>query len=183
MTLGTTGIAFTSGESLTVEHCNIMNFSSYGINFQPAVRANLVVADSNIENAAGGAVISSAGGGGINRVVIARSNLHRSAFGVASGTNSSVQVWQSSIGPNAGAGVIASGTSAQAGVDQSTITNNQVAGVQATSGGTVQLSNNSITYNNGPAMQASGGQILSFGNNWVVGNMPDGTRSGTIMPQ
>ncbi len=54
----------------------------------------------------------------------------------------------------------------------------------ATASGIIRMSNTSVAYNNGTGLQSdTGGQILTWQNNWVGGNATDGTRTGTITPQ
>lgn len=180
---GINGINFVAGLSLSVEHCTIMNFSNVGINFQPAKHASLVLIDSNLEANAAGALIGSATTG-ISQLEAIRSSFHRSGFGVKAAQNSDIQISSSLIASNTGDGAQANGAAAQLTLDSTTITRNVGDGVHALSNGIVRMSNDTVSYNQSTGLLAeSGGQILTFSNNWVAGNAPDGSRTGTIPPQ
>jgi hypothetical protein len=180
---GINGINFVSGHSLSVEHCTIMNFSNVGINFQPAKHASLVLTDSNLEANVGGALIGSATMG-VSHLTAIRSSFHRSGFGVMAAQNSDIQISSSLIASNTGDGVPANGAAAQVTLDSTTITENVGDGVHALNSGIVRMSNDTVSLNLSTGLLAeSGGQILTFSNNWVAGNAPDGSRTGTIPPQ
>jgi Right handed beta helix region len=180
---GTNGINFVSGHSLSVEHCTIMNFSSFGINFQPTKHASLILTDSNLEANVGGALIGSATTG-VSHLTAIRSSFHRSGFGVMAAQNSDIQISSSLIASNTGDGVQANGAAAQVTLSSTTITKNVGDGVHALNSGIVRMSNNTVSLNLSTGLLAeSGGQILTFSNNWVAGNAPDGSRTGTIPPQ
>jgi Right handed beta helix region len=179
---GTNGINFISGHDLSAEHCTIMTFSNVGINFQPSVHASLVVTDSNLESN-GGALIGSAASG-VTRLAVIGSSLHRSGFGVMAGQNSNVQITNSLIASNTGDGAQANGATAQLTLDSTTITKNGGDGVHALNSGVVRMSNDTVSFNLATGLLAeSGGQILTFSNNWVAGNTSDGSRTGTLVPQ
>jgi len=98
--------------------------------------------------------------------------------------NSAVQITNSLIASNAGDAAQANGATAQLTLNSTTITNNVGNGVHALNGGVVRMSNDSVSYNLTTGLLAeSGGQILTFSNNWVAGNAFDGSRTGTINPQ
>ncbi|MGH6839326.1 MAG: right-handed parallel beta-helix repeat-containing protein [Methylocella sp.] len=180
---GTNGINFVSAASLSVEHCTIMNFSNVGINFQPSIHASLVLTDSNLEANVGGALIGSATTG-VSHLNVIRSSLHRSGSGVMAAQNSVLQISSSLIANNAGDGAQANGATAQVTLDSTTITRNGGDGVHALNGGIVRMSNDTVSFNASIGLLAeSGGQILTFSNNWVAGNTSDGSRTGTIAPQ
>ena len=180
---GTNGINFVSGHALSVEHCTIMNFGNVGINFQPSIHASLVVTDSNLEANAGGALIGSAASG-VNRLAVTGSSLHRSGFGVVAGQNSDVQITNSLIASNTGDGAQANGATAHLTLDSTTITKNGGDGVHALNSGVARMSNDTVSFNVATGLLAeTGGQILTFSNNWVAGNTPDGSRTGTLAPQ
>ncbi|MBB5046996.1 hypothetical protein HNR60_001748 [Rhodopseudomonas rhenobacensis] len=179
---GTNGINFLAGSSLEIENVKIMNFSANCVRFQPTVKANLIITNSALDRCLGGGLSSSATSGGTNLVQINRSTIYRSSVAVTSGANSSVQIWSSVISNNGVGGVLANAATGQVSLDQSTVTNNGF-GVQAQASGIVRLTNTSVIANTGTGLFANGGQILTWQNNWVAGNAPDGARTGTIVPQ
>jgi hypothetical protein len=179
---GTTGIKFIAAAALTVQNCNIMNFGQLGIDFTPATRASLVIIDSSIENNAQGGLLSSAGSGGVNRVSIVNTSFQRSGtYAIRATTNTDLAIFGGLISTNRGGGVIADGATAQVTLKHTMITNNQAFGLNALNSGIIRFSSTDVSYNNGTGLLAqSGGQILSFGNNTVAGNAPDGTRTGAL---
>jgi hypothetical protein len=181
---GINGVNFLAGNALEVENLKITGVTNNCINFQPSVRANLLVTNSSFTNCAAGGVVSSATSGGSNLVTINRSTVYKSAVGVTSGQNSTVEIWNSVLSNNGGGGAQATTATSQLNVDSSAIVNNGSFGVQASNSGIVRLSNTSITGNATTGLLSSaGGQILTWQNNWVAGNNPDGSRTGTVVPQ
>jgi hypothetical protein len=186
---GTNGILFNSGGALAVEHCVIEGFGTYGINFQPAVRAFLTVSDSvlvgngsfGLASGTGGLIAStSAGTGGVNRISIVRTVISEGTSGITAGQNTKVELEHSTIGQTGlgggGYGVTANGSTAEVSIDFSTISGNNFGGLHATNGAKMYVANSSITYNNtNGILSDTGGQVLSYGNNHVAGNTGSST--------
>jgi hypothetical protein len=180
---GLIGINVTAVGSLTLENVNIMSFNNVGINFQPAVHADLFVFKSVLQNCAGGGIVSSTSSG-TNRVNFSDSQIKISGVGFTAGANTNAVIFHSTVSNNIGGSVLANVSTAQVSIDRSTISNSQVFGIHATNSAIVRLSNTSVAFNNGTGLLADGGgQILSWQNNWVAGNFNDGARTGTIAPQ
>lgn len=181
---GLAGVNFIAGIALTIDNVDIDNFANACVNFQPNIRASLVMTGSMLNNCAGGGIVSSAVTSGVNRLNIQNSTIHRSGVGLTADQNTVAIILDSMIANNTGGGVLANAATAQVSIDRSTVSNNQGFGVQSTSGAIIRMSNTSIAYNNGTGLLSSGGgQILTWSNNWVGGNTTDGTRTGTISPQ
>ena len=177
---GTQGINFVAGGALSIENTTIQNFANYCVNFQPSVRANLVITDSILENCTQGGVISSASSGGVNRLNLKNVHIVRSGPAVSIGANSNAVIVNSFIDNNPGGGVTATASTAVAMLTDSSISNNQVFGVYATGGSTIRLALDTVTANAGAGLQVDGGSVLqTFSNNWVAGNNPDGAPSTT----
>ena len=181
--VGANGINVLAASSLTVENVNIGNFTTAGINFQPSAHANLFVLKSSLQNCVGGGIISSTTSG-LNRLNISNANITQSGVAITVGANTDAVVYNSSILNNGGGGVLANASTSQVNIALSTISNNQAFGVHSTSNAIVRMSQSSVTFNNGIGLLADGGgQILTWSNNWVAGNSPDGGPTGTITPQ
>lgn len=180
---GTTGVNVIAGKNVSLENVDIFGFTGFCVNFQPAQSMNLYADDSHFEGCAGGGIVSGTTTG-INRLNIEHSTIERSAVGLTIHSNSDANVHGSMISNNPGGGVLAdTNSTALVTIDSSTISNNQAFGVHAMAGGIVRMSNNSVTFNNGTGLLFdTGGQILTWGNNFVGGNAIDGSRSGTITP-
>ena len=190
--LGTTGIRFIAGLALDVQNCFIERFANYGIDFQPAVRGFMTVQDTTISSTGQGGILSAsaASTGGANRVSIINSRIVNSAaFGIKSGQNSRVQVSSTLVSSNGGSppvdyGVVADGATATVNIESSTITNNPGGGIHATNNGIVRISNTMISVNNnGGIIADAGGQVLSFGNNRIAGNIPSDNPPSSSVPQ
>jgi hypothetical protein len=182
---GTNGVAFNSGLSLKVENLYIFGFDSYGINFQPSIRAVLTVVNTEIEGCGtfgggtfGGGIIAAtpATTGGFNRVTIRNTTVSTSISGVTAGQNTKIQldhvaVAEGGVGGGGDYGLIASGPAGEMNVDYSTISGNQFGGIHALTGGTIRVANSSITDNNTNGILVdSGGAVQSYGNNRVASN-------------
>ncbi|MEA2689160.1 MAG: hypothetical protein QOD51_1767, partial [Candidatus Eremiobacteraeota bacterium] len=122
---GTNGIQFNSGASLAVEHCVIEGFGTYGINFQPAVRAHLTVSDSilvgngSFGTTGTGALIASttASTSGVNRVGIVSTVIDHGTSGITAGQNTKMELDRITVGRTGlgggDYGVTATGTNAE----------------------------------------------------------------------
>jgi hypothetical protein len=192
---GTNGINFVNGNSLAVQNCVIEGFNNFGINFQPAARANLSVTNSTFDNngtfgtATGGHIIATtaATGGGLNRVSIVNSTFTNGTSGITGGQNTKIEISQVLIGQTGLGGgdfaVIGNAATAGISIDYSTITGNNFGGVHATNGAVIFVANSSITYNNtNGILFDAGGQVISYMNNRVAGNI-GGTTFSSTTPQ
>jgi hypothetical protein len=180
---GLAGVNIIQAGSVSFENANVMNFSNACVNMAVTNHVNLFVFKSILQNCAGGVVVSSSSSG-INRINISASQIVQGGVGVTAGANTDAMIYNSTVSNNGGGGVLANNATGQISIDLSTVSNNQAFGVHATSSGIVRLSNSSVQFTNGTALLAdTGGQILTWQNNWVAGNSSDGGRTGTISPQ
>jgi hypothetical protein len=180
---GTIGINVVAGGGVSVENVSIRDFTGLGISLQPAVHVNLTVRNSVLENNAGGG-ISSSSGSGVNRVAISNTLIQRSLQpALTVGAFSNVDVLDSVLVQNGGGGVLANASSAKVTLANSSISNNQVFGIHSTNSAVVQMASCTVANNNGTGLLAdAGGQILTWSNNYVGGNVTDGGRTGTVAP-
>jgi hypothetical protein len=180
---GTHGINVIQASSVTLENVDVMSFANACINLQPSAHTNLFVFKSVLQNCAGGGIVS-LGVGGVNRVNISDSQIKISGVGVSAHDNTEAMIYHSTISNNAGGGVLADTSTSLVSIDLSTVANNQAFGVHATNSAIVRMSNSSVAFNNGTGLLAdASGQILTWQNNWVDGNVSNGGRTGTIAPQ
>jgi hypothetical protein len=120
----------------------------------------------------------------IINTTIQRSGTFGGNAGLTAGAGTLVDVLDSSFVQNPGGGVLANGPTAKITLASSMISNNQAFGVHSTNSAVVQMANCAVANNNGTGLLADGGgQILTWTNNYVGGNAPDGARTGTIAPQ
>lgn len=163
---GLSGIRVLSAGTVRVENTKIFGFTTAGIdNETTSATALLVVQDSSIHDNAGPGILDKPATGGRGRARIRNSSIDDNDDGVvadATDGRTPVTLTKSSIfdsGANSGTGF----------------------GVRAIgANAAVRLSGNDISGNLVGLSAASGGQIVSFGDNVVVGNNADGTPTSTI---
>jgi hypothetical protein len=206
-TPGLNGIRFISGASLVVENVMIQNSAQsngFGISFQPSVAAKLFLTNVTITgngnaSTGGGVLVQPTGTGSArvqiksiriannggqavridttgntgsgNQVTIADSVLTENVLGLvvvtpASTTSAVVAVFDSTITYNTSTGILANGSTAQVRVSGSKITGNG-------GGGAGQ----------GGLFFGSGANIVSYGDNVLFGNAPDGSFSVAPFPK
>lgn len=173
---GSIGIQFNSGKSLNIQKSLVRNFTNSGISFSPTVASALFVSDTIVSNNANNGILvtgtSSPATGALSRV-----NATANGVGIfASGSTVNLAITDSvSASNNYGIGA----SSAAVMIRNSTASNNAV-GITADQTAVVRVSQSTIT-GNGTGWQAvNGGQMLSFGNNNVVGNTSDGAATTTL---
>jgi hypothetical protein len=159
---------------------------SFGVKFQPASRGNLTVSNCTFDdNLQGGLAISTtATTGGKNRAIVTNSRFYNNStgvgaggFGVDVGANSTVSISNSQMFHN-GDGVLVE-NSGLVSVTNSDLSNNLGNGLHATTSGIATISSTLFSSNRASGLLFdNGGQILSFGNNYLYGNSPDGAPSG-----
>ena len=204
---GTTGINFVSGASLTVDNVVIERYNAgiaTGINFRPSGAAQLsvhhsVITDNGSGGAGGGIVIHPTGAGS---AVVSLSDvtlLRNAAAGLSVDTTGNtgaagitVAMHNVSIANGNAQGISVltpSGTTRAALLLKDvTISGNAYNGIFANgSGAVVRVGDSTITGNYGGIQGLGGAQILTFGNNQLVGNptagVPNnGVFSGPVPP-
>jgi len=180
------GIVFNTGAALHLQLCTIKNFrngGAFGIEFQPANAAKLVVSDSFIINngTIGGAGIRLAPVAGATTVVLERTVIAGNYAGIDAvpllGAGAiTMAVADSTIAGNLTDGILADGSYVPVTViaDRSRFVNNGV-GVHATIFRAVVLLSNSTIAGNGTGLLSDiFGVIGSYGNNNIDKNGTDG---------
>jgi hypothetical protein len=175
---GVTGITLNSGR-LSVEHCVIENFTTYGIGNSTTQATFMSVRDTTINNV-GTAGIFSKTTSGTNGVVFAHSFVFNSGSGLWAGANSDVEASDSTFANNVGAGLYADaqgGANALMGVHHSTSSHN-AHGVLAAGGGTIRVGDSVITFNTVNGVLGSPGTVNSYLDNYVKDNAGSETFNG-----
>ena len=184
-TLGTTGInvVSTSAGAVSVENDFINNFSQTCINVNASQPQLVSVVGSVLEFCAGGG-FSSSSPAATNRVNIVNTVITGNSIGVSAHANTDIFMQGDEVSNNTTGGVLAdTNSTAKIDIDRSSVVNNLGYGVHATAGSFIGLSNTAVTYNSGQGLLADGGaSLVTWSNNYVAGNNPDGTRTGTITP-
>ncbi len=180
---GTIGINIVSSSvgAVILEHDAINQFSQQCVYVNASQPQFVTIMDSTLDLCNGGGVVVT------SPVAVAKLNIVRSVFsadsvGITVHANSQVNVEASQVVNSTTGGVLTDAATAKVDIDQSSISNNLGYGIQASSGAVVNLSNTSVVYNVGQGLNGTGASILTWSNNWVYGNNPDGSRTGTTTP-
>ena len=180
-TLGVNGINILAGNAVEIENVKIMNFSQSCISFAPSAKANLLVSNTSMSSCGASAIKTLGPAGGNSLLQLNNSSIYKSGVGISVGLNTVAGISNSVIANNGGGGVLATGASAQIDLDSSFIMNNTTFGVKADQTSIVRIGKTNVTGNDGTGLLfTNSGQILSWQNNLVAGNAPDGAPSGTI---
>ena len=185
---------------LHVENCRIVGFSGlapgHGIKVEPGngITTKLhvldtVITDNGLANSGGGIIVQPTGSGSA-RVMIERSHIETNTYGIfANGTGSTgviaVHVRDSVIANNAINGISAF---TQAGksttsivVDHSSSNLNGGSGILAQGvGGYITLKDSTVISNGTGLTVANGGNIFSYQNNALTGNVADGAPTAVL---
>jgi hypothetical protein len=182
---GLSGVRFTAGARLVVDHCTISDFINNGIDFEPNNAAVLAVSNTIINNITGNAVLVLAGATGTVNGALDHVQLLQSVSGlvVQKGTvamKSSVVSGMSSIGVNA------SGSAALAHISLDDTVVSDGAGTAVNSVGSqaaILMSRSTITANSVGLHASLSGTITSFSNNRLLGNTSTSTPTSTVTEQ
>jgi len=183
---GTRGINFVQGASLTVERCNITQFTSEGILFAPTGAGQLFVSDSVIE-LTGSSGISVDPGAGSALVTLQRVQLKRNFEGFrASGAGGGVvfaNIQDTLVSANGSFGIIgvtpAGGAAVFLDIQRTSSNLNGGAGIRASGAGAqIFIGSSMVTANDIGFSAVNGGAIFSFGNNAVDNNTSNGAATG-----
>jgi hypothetical protein len=188
---GLDGIHFLSGAALYIESCDIFNFGHRGIFVEPSATSRLFIKDCIIRNNAnstnGGAVFLSPKAGGTVLATIDATRMEGNLFAIVATDRSTVAVRKSVAASNANAGFAVASVAGGAVVmnlEDCLVTDSNAtansAGIAATGAqSVVRISNVMVVNNRLGLMVASGGNIVSFGNNRIAGNGTDGAPTAT----
>jgi hypothetical protein len=182
---GLAGVRFLAGGALFVESCTIHGFTGKAIEATPSTAAQLFVKDTvirhNVGTNAGGILLARTGTGSVV-ATLERVRLERNRFGVRAEDGARATVRDSVAASNNTNGYIAVSTAAAATLtlENSLATDNVNNGISAQGTlATIRIGNMVVT-GNGTGLNASGGSIVSFGNNRVAGNGTDGSPTVTV---
>jgi hypothetical protein len=185
---GFDGIRFTSGKSLTVDHCWIYGFngngaSSDGIDVAKNADGTLrVVNGTTIENITGDGIRMTTTAGTAVAVVDNASIMNCGQNGIEAVTNVRGEITRSSVEILAVNGIVTSGGNSQLNVDDTTIAHANTTGLRASAGSSIRVSDSMIA-NNSTGVSANGGTVDSFQGNSLIGNPTPGSFSSTTQKQ
>lgn len=196
------GVRFIAGGALQIEDSVIRGVNAanaYGVNFAPSGASRLLILNSVISNngnatgaTGGGVLIQPTGAGGSAQVVIRNTTINgnlgaglvASTVGNTGGPNTLVAIIGGSVsGNNAGVSAVSPPATKSVGVSLTgvVVTQNATFGV-GSNGSTAQIRmmDTLLSGNNEGIKIASGGFVLSYGNNVRFGNATEGAFSATL---
>ncbi|WP_442756687.1 right-handed parallel beta-helix repeat-containing protein [Methylocystis sp. JAN1] len=184
---GLSGLNILAAGNVQVENVHIYGFTNFGINFAPnqAANSSLLVKNSVItDNLNYGIFIAPVGGGHATADIIGVT-ASRNKAGLRVQDNATVEVVESVFSHNLNAGVAAVATSGAAAlnVKNSVSASNQFGVASNNAPSVVSLSNVSVFGNTATGLSASGGSLVSFGNNQIFNNPVNGSPTQTIPQQ
>lgn len=195
------GVRFVSGAALHIENSTIRRFNgtnSFGISFQPSGAATLYVQDTTIADngsgATGGGInIAPTGAGGSARAVLRNVRIQNNA---QDGLRIDTTTTTAAAGVSATAdgslfagninGIIVNGGTPPANlmVADSTVAANSGSGIVASGASTRIRVGNTRIHGNGFGVRAgTGASLLTYGDNLLDGNSPDGAFTAAAIPK
>lgn len=184
-------IGFQSGGgTLIFEDCVIEDAGGTALDIEPPVPFNLVVTNSRISTNAAGVLLKPAAGGSVTATFDRVTITGNSGGGVKTDTTNgpvSVDISNSTISNNGGNGMNAvsgAGGTNMLNIKNSVIARNGGAGVQANGANAAALIDMTLLDSNtaGATSAVSGGRVLTYGNNHIVGSAGSGF-TGTALSQ
>jgi hypothetical protein len=183
---------------VNIEDCVIENFSATGISDERTTSGQLFIrntvlrnngSSSSSNNLSGGINIVP-GPGGTAVVSIDKSQISGNYFGIVDdgrlGGSGKVTIKDSVVSGNTKNGITAlsSGSSVLFVLDQTEASANGAAGLFASGSGTGIVARNTTVVDNAIGLDAaSGGGLVSYGNNSVAGNATNGAFTATVSQQ
>jgi hypothetical protein len=177
---GIDGIRFLAGGVLNVENVVIFRVTQHGINVSKTAGGALNVTNTTITSCGG-----AQGGIRINTTAavvagsIDRTRIHNCGFGLLAEAGVRATVRDSDLSSNTNG--IQVNTGSEVNVDKSLFAYSST-GLLA-NGGLLRISSNTVINNGTGLATLAAGQIVSFGNNNVFGNISDGLPSSTQDPR
>ena len=186
---GLNGIRFIAGKELHVENCVIENVAQKGIDAQNSTpNSMLFVRDTVIRNAAnvtnGGAIFVKPAVGVFTTVSLSNVTMDSNKFGLRIEDRTKATVRNSiAANSNPGNGFVAFSASAatEMSIENSSVNYSALGGIISEGAAVkIHISNTNIFHNAQGLIAASGGQIISFGNNKIAGNPIPGAPTSII---
>ncbi|MBK8569250.1 MAG: right-handed parallel beta-helix repeat-containing protein [Nitrosomonadales bacterium] len=186
---GLNGIRFIAGKELHVENCVIENVAQKGIDAQNSTpNSMLFVRDTVIRNAAnvtnGGAIFVKPAAGIFTTVSLNNVTMDSNKFGLRIEDRTKAAVRNSiAANSNPGNGFVAFSVSAatEMSIENSSVNYSAFGGIISEGAAAkIHISNTNIFHNAQGLIAASGGQIISFGNNKIAGNPIPGAPTSII---
>ena len=180
-TIGTTGVNFIAGDSLTVERVDIQQFSANGILFQPNSNAHLTILRSAVMLTNVGTTVAPVSPATAALATIFDSEFNRNTVGLKCQDLSRTTVNRSSANNNTNEGFFGNGLTG-AGLflmlDHCDASNNGT-GIHSHATASVRVNDCTITGNSTGLSSTSSGALISYTSNRLAQNATDGAFTTT----
>lgn len=186
---GLSGVRFLAGKALIIEDLSIESMTTHGVDFQPAGPASLVMRKVQIRSVGGTAGADAAvhvkpGVAGSAAIQLERLQIAQAEVGLLLQGPVSGDVRDSTIQGATTYGVHALATPTAAvdlHIGNCSVIDSAETGVRVEGGtGVLRLSGSTVTGNALGLQAVAGGQLLSYGDNRVSGNLSNGAPTGTL---
>jgi hypothetical protein len=175
VTLGTNGINFIAGDSLSIEDCYVKAFSTTAILFQPNSAATLTMTNTYVSTSGIGVRLTGVGAG-FATASITNSVVNANTTGVLGDERSKTTIRNCDISGNSGDGVSATSSTGSSIMLDSSVASNNGLGVHSNGGNTtVFVNNDTITGNTTGISSTGAGQLCTYTNNRLELNGTPGT--------
>ncbi len=178
---GRHGIRILSAGAVVIDRCSIEGGTDSAIDFQPVnANAKLLVTNSVISRFTETGIKAGPAISGF--VTVKNTTVENCKFGVRGETNAFISISDSTISNSSNRGITATATS-QICVERSTVSHSSGNGIHALNSGIVAVTGSTVCFSGSTGFGFSGSaQIISFGNNTLFGNNPNGVPS-SVVPQ
>ena len=193
---GLNGIRYLNADTLHIENCTIFGFSNNGIDVKPAPVAaqtfKLFVDNTVIRNCPntaagfGAGILIKPGANGTVNAMLNQVRMNQNVFGLRSEDRTTVTVRDSEAAFNSIFGIAAVSNPAAATINlESCVVSSNNTGIRSAGvAATVRISNVMVVNNTTEGLSLNGGgAIVSFVNNRILGNTPNGTPTATQVQQ
>lgn len=190
---GRNGIVFNTGGALTIDKCNIMNFTAdgdlaaFGIFLFPPQNSTpkIAILDTTVTNNRRTGIILTGPDGSFNKAATATVDINRvistnnsTGIYLLAATGSKFSVSQSVTSQNTSGGIVVMGASVSS-LDSNVVTNNAGNGIYVH--GTTMLLGRSVITGNGTGVLVFSGTSLTYKNNQINGNTSDICPCGGVL--
>ena len=169
---GTNGINYIQGSSLTIEKCQIFNFTTTGILVNLTNNGTLKVSDTSISSIGGDGIRMTTTVGQVTAAIENVDIRDCGSDGIEVGNRVRAAIRDTVLTHSAIVGIRSNGTDNFLNIDD-VFVSYSTTGLQASAGSTFRVSDSMITQN-ATGLNANGGTMVSLQGNSVAGNTVDG---------
>jgi len=183
---GINGIRFIGAGHLHVDRVRVWNTTGFGIDFSPNLESSLLVTGSSIHTHAKAGIALTPVAPATATATIVHTTLEHNVSGIKVLGGGTAVVRDSALANNSSYGLFVNSASVAARVyaDNVAFSGNDGTAVLVTgSQAQATVAESTISMNQNGIVASSGGQVLSFGSNRLVGNGANGSFTGSVVAQ